>query len=179
MAENINDESGNPKADVKTFTQDEVNSIISERLSKAKESNERMVAEAVAKAIEEERERQRTASLEGEDKLKATYDAQIKKQNEVLSKQQKELEQARLEIAKTKAEAQLAGLGLPVDFAVNLIGADDEATAKNIQTFSTAFNDAVAKAVNDNVARGTPKLSDSNANVPSWQAEIDKAMKIA
>lgn len=175
MAEDPKDMSGNPTGDVKTFTQEELNDTIAKRLSEEKERNQKRIDEAVAKALEDEREKQRVASLEGEEKTKALYEAQINKQNKEMERQAKVLEQVSHELAKSKAEAQLASLGLPITFASNLIGDNDEATTKNITEFNQAFTEAVAKAVNENVARGTPKVGTTSAdNSPEWKDAIDK-----
>lgn len=182
MAENPKDTTGIPQpegGDVKkTFTQDELNETIAKRLGEEKERNQKRIDEAVAAALAEEREKQRLEALQGEEKAKALYEAQINKQNKEMERQAKALEQVSHELAKSKAEAQLAALGLPTSFAVNLIGEDDGATTRNITDFSTAFNEAVAKAVNENIARGAPSIGTSEPAVPDWQAQITQAMKM-
>ena len=157
------------------FTQDDLNRIIDERLKRA----EAQKAKAVEDALKAERERQRIAGLEGEEKLKAEYEARLAEITKVQETRDAELAQARRELAVTKAEARLASLGLPVELASNLIGEDDKATEKNIQALQKSVNDLVTKKVAEGLNHGAPR---AGSNVPSEEAEasdiLDRAMGI-
>jgi len=60
-----------------------------------------------------------------------------------------------------EATKQLAALGLPVEFAGQLVGADATKTLANVQTFGTAFSAAVEKAVAERVKGEPPKTGTS------------------
>jgi len=165
-----------------TFTpeqQEFIDKLLTERLGREKAKSEKAKEEAVEAARAEERESIRIANLQGEEKAKATHEAQMKAKEKENAKLAEELKAERFKSAKMTVAAKLAGMGLPTDdvFVVNLIGETEEATNQAIQAFSTAFNDAVTKAVDASINHGAPKLG-TGANAPSWKSEIDAAMKL-
>lgn len=179
MAEPIKDDSGTPetpKEDVKTFTQEEVNNLISERVNRLNASKQKDLEEALNKARTEWEEKQKMESLSGQEKLQA----ELKKAQKDQESLNKELNEARLQLAISKAEAQLAALDLPTEFADKFIGENDEQTSKNIQLFDAKVKELVAQKVNESIARGSPKLGTTEAQTtPDWQKQIADAMKIA
>lgn len=165
-----------------TFTPEQqafVDKLVSDRLSREKQHQEKLTQEAVEKALAEERESVRIASLQGEEKAKATHEAQIKAKEKDLAKLAEELKAERHKSAKMSATAQLAALGLPTDdvIVVNLIGETEEATTQAIQAFQSAFTEAVAKAVSESVNHGAPRVGTGNG-ADAWKAQIDAAMKL-
>jgi len=183
MVEEQNENPGNPEpkdTGGKLYTEEEVKAKINEsvqaRVNRLNAQTDEKIAAAVAAAVEEERERIRTEHLEGEDKLKATYEGKLKKQTAEMEKTAEALKQARAELSKSRAEAQLASLELPVELAPYVIGEDDDKTAENIKVLSDAYNAAVAKGVSDAIARGTPKLS---TNPESGEDELTRLKRIA
>lgn len=70
-------------------------------------------------------------------------------------------EHERLENEATK---QLAQMGLPVEFAPQLIGKDATATLTNVQTFGKAFTAAVEKGVNDRIKGTAPKAGSTGSS---------------
>lgn len=178
MVEENKTNPANPEdSGAKSFTQADVDKIVSERVNKLNESTQRKIDEAVAAALEEEREKSKLASLEGEDKLKATYEGKLKKQTAEMAKTAEELQKARAELSKSRAEAQLAANSLPPELAPAIIGENDEATAANIKMVLDCINAEVTKRVNEALSRGPPKLGGS-VSAPDWQAQINAAMKV-
>lgn len=173
MADESKDYSGSPEpqGEVKTFTQEDVNNIVAE----VKAKKQRQIDEAVEKALKDASERQRIESLQGEERLKAEYEAKLNSVEAERAKREEELRIATRELAISKAEAQLASLNLPTEFAVNLLGEDDKETARNIQTFNTKVNEFITAKVNESLARGGPQIGAAQT-VPNAMAEIDKAM---
>ena len=173
MADESKDYSGSPEpqGEVKTFTQEDVNNIVAE----VKAKKQRQIDEAVEKALKDASERQRIESLQGEERLKAEYEAKLNSVEAERAKREEELRIATRELAISKAEAQLASLNLPTEFAVNLLGEDDKQTAKNIQTFNSKVNEFITAKVNESLARGGPQIGAAQT-VPNAMAEIDKAM---
>ncbi len=180
LAEETNGNSGTqgqPEGGSRLFSQEEVNDIISKRVNELNETKQKAIDDAVAKALKKQADKQRIEALEGEEKLKAEYQARLDEIEAERKAQQEQLLTAQRALSISKAEAQLASLNLPPEFAVNLLGKDDKETTKLIQDFNSKINELVASKVNDSLARGTPRINtngDGQAKT-GWQAEIDRA----
>ena len=135
--------------EVKTFTQDEVNEMISKRLQrerkdiKAQIEAERKQAEELAKLSEQEKASKLLELKEKElnDKIKAF-------ENEKLL---------------NETSKQLASKSLPIEFAEMLKGNDAEKTFENIQLFEAKFNEAVEKVVTERLRGNVPKTTTSSS----------------
>ena len=180
MAEQINDASGTPKnsEDVKTFTQEEVNNMISERVNRLNATKQKDLEDALAKARAEWEESKKIESLSGQEKMQAEFDAKLTKARKDQETLNKELAEARTALAVSKAQAQLASLDLPTEFAERFIGENDEQTSKNIQLFDAKVKELVAKKVNESISRGSPRLGTNDNKEPDWQAQIKAAMHV-
>nr|DAH33964.1 MAG TPA: Major head protein [Caudoviricetes sp.] len=145
--ENIDDTGtgGEPQPELKTFTQDEVDKIVSQRLKAERERRDR---EDKTRA-DEAAEQARIAQLEGEERVKAEYEQKVKARDT-------ELAELKRTLAVTRAQGELAKQGLPVEFAGNLIGDSDDQTDANIAAFSKSVSDLVARQVSESLNRGTP-----------------------
>lgn len=153
----------------KTFTQDEVDKIVSARLKAERERRER---EDKARA-DEAAEQARIAKLEGEERVKAEYEKQVKARDS-------ELAELKRTLAVTRAQGELAKRGLPADFASNLIGEDDEHTDANIAAFSKSVSDLVARQVSESLNRGTPPAGQGAGPTREEElsARLDRLMAI-
>lgn len=190
MAEDSYDNSGTPKKeDVKLFTQEDVNKYVSERVNEINAKNQKAIEEMRAqhdadtqalleKAKAEWEEAKRMESLTGQEKMQAEYNAKLTKAQKEQDSLNKELQKIQTELAISKAQAQLASLNLPPQFADKMIGKDDAETSQNIQAFDAMVKELVAKMVNENVARGTPKLGNAEATRPVMQDKIAAAMGV-
>lgn len=125
----------------KTFTQDEVNKIVQDRLAKEKAKNEKAQEEA-----------KKLAKMNAEQK------------NQYMVEQlQKELEEYKNKEAKNdmikEANSMLkeADINLPDDVVAMLIGDNAEDTKVCVDSFSKAFKTAVERAVNEKLKGKTPK----------------------
>ena len=136
--------------EVKTFTQEEVNEMISKRLQrerkdiKAQIEAERKQAEELAKLSEQEKASKLLELKEKElnDKIKAF-------ENEKLL---------------NETSKQLASKNLPIEFAEMLKGNDAEKTFENIQLFEAKFNEAVEKVVTERLRGNVPKAGTVKAS---------------
>lgn len=135
------------------FTQDDLNRIIDERLKRAEAAK----SKAIEDALKEEREKQRIAGLEGEERIKAEYEAKIAELNKAQKERDDALAEAKRQLALTKTEAKLAGMGLPVELAANLLGEDDKATDRNIAALQKTIDDHVTKQVAAGLNHGAPR----------------------
>lgn len=125
----------------KTFTQDEVNKIVQDRLAKEKAKNEKAQEEA-----------KKLAKMNAEQK------------NQYMVEQlQKELEEYKTKEAKNdmikEANSMLkeADINLPDEVVAMLIGDNAEDTKICVDSFSKAFKTAVERAVNEKLKGKTPK----------------------
>jgi hypothetical protein len=176
MAEEQNNVQDTPTSEAK-FTQEDVDRILQERLTDEKSRRERAIEKAVAEALHKRDEEQRIQTLQGEDRLKAEAQARIDAIQAEQAKTAELLASTQRELAISKAEAQLAGLGLPTQFAPNLLGADDKETSKNIAEFSGTINELVTAKVNESLARGAPRAGGAS---PSPQdALYEQLRKVA
>lgn len=153
---------------VKTFTQAEVDEIVQKRLKSEKDRREREDRERAEKA---EKEKQ-IAALEGEERVKAEYEAKMQERD-------KELARMRRDLAVSRAEAKLSAQGLPVELAGNLIGEDDEKTDANIHALVKSVNDLVAEKVKGSLNRGTPPVGgQAPSKDEEMSARLDSLMGI-
>lgn len=125
----------------KTFTQDEVNKIVQDRLAKEKAKNEKAQEEA-----------KKLAKMNAEQK------------NQYMVEQlQKELEEYKNKEAKNdmikEANSMLKDndITLPDEVVAMLIGDNAEDTKVCVDSFSKAFKTAVERAVNEKLKGKTPK----------------------
>lgn len=125
----------------KTFTQDEVNKIVQDRLAKEKAKNEKAQEEA-----------KKLAKMNAEQK------------NQYMVEQlQKELEEYKTKEAKNdmikEANSMLKDndITLPDEVVAMLIGDNAEDTKICVDSFSKAFKTAVERAVNEKLKGKTPK----------------------
>ena len=121
----------------KTFTQADLDKILSKKFAQWKKKEEEIRAEE-----------ERKAKLTEAEKL-----AEERKEFEAMRKQF-EYEKRVNSTSKT-----LASNNLPVEFADFLIAEDDEATTQRVDLFKNAFNEAVEKSVNQRLKGNTPKTS--------------------
>lgn len=141
----------------KTFTQDDLNKIISDRLTKERKKWDE---ELSSKVEEAKTEAQKLAKMNAEQK--AEYER--KQLEEQLSKREAEI--TRRELRATALET-LAEKGLPKQLAEVLVYTDAEATNKSIDAVEKSFRDAVEQAVNDRLKNSTPPKTGGSGGTPS------------
>ncbi|MBD9009428.1 MAG: DUF4355 domain-containing protein [Clostridiales bacterium] len=119
---------------------------------------DRRVSQAQAKWSAELDKRLDLARSEGEKLAKMNANERAKAQFET-DKQNFETERARYEAERLEFEAvkQLSEGKLPISFAKMCVGKDAEETKTNIETFKTAWGEALQNAVNERMKGTTPK----------------------
>ena len=135
---------------VKTFTQDEVNEMISKRLQRERKDIE-------AKIEAERKEAEELAKLSEAEKQRKLFEKQVKEFEET----KRAFENERL---LNETSKQLASKNLPIEFAEMLKGNDAEKTFNNIQLFEAKFNEAVEKVVTERLRGNEPKTTTSLNN---------------
>lgn len=119
---------------------------------------DRRVSQAQAKWSAELDKRLDLARSEGEKLAKMNANERAKAQFET-DKQNFETERARYEAERLEFEAvkQLSEGKLPISFAKMCVGKDAEETKTNIETFKTAWGEALQNAINERMKGTTPK----------------------
>ena len=150
--------------EVKTFTQEEVDKMISKRLQRERKDIE-------AKIEAERREAEELAKLSEQERQKKLFEKQVKEFEET----KRAFENERL---LNETSKQLASKNLPIEFAEILKGNDAEKTFENIQLFEAKFNEAVEKVVTERLRGNVPKTTTS-LNSPSITKEQFNKMDLA
>lgn len=155
-----NGESG----DTKTFSQDDVNKIVSERIKRERESFEKSLTERLEK---ERAEAERLAKLSA-----------AEKEQELRKKEQEKFEQQKREFTlkenRLEARIKLAELGLPNDEEILnvLVREDIDATQASIVTLKTYIEKAVEDGVKTKLAGKTIPKDPTGNNSDSTAKEL-------
>ena len=146
--------------EVKTFTQEEVDKMISKRLQRERKDIE-------AKIEAERKEAEELAKLSEAEKQKKLFEKQVREFEET----KKAFENERL---LNETSKQLASKNLPIEFAEMLKGNDAEKTFENIQLFEAKFNEAVEKVVTERLRGNVPKTTTSLNNTSITKEQFNK-----
>ena len=146
--------------EVKTFTQEEVNEMISKRLQRERKDIKAQI-EAERKQAEE------LAKLSEQEKASKLLEIKEKELNEKI----KAFENEKL---LNETSKQLASKNLPIQFAEMLKGNDAEKTFENIQLFEAKFNEAVEKVVTERLRGNAPKTTTSSSVASITKEQFNK-----
>ena len=135
--------------EAKTFTQEEVDKMITKRLQRERKDIE-------AKIEAERKEAEELAKLSEAEKQRKLFEKQVKEFEET----KRAFENERL---LNETSKQLASKNLPIEFAEMLKGNDAEKTFENIQLFEAKFNEAVEKVVTERLRGNVPKTTTSSS----------------
>ena len=147
--------------EVKTFTQEEVDKMITKRLQRERKDIE-------AKIEAERKQAEELAKLSEQEKASKLLELKEKELNDKI----RAFENERL---LNETSKQLASKNLPIQFAEMLKGNDAEKTFENIQLFEAKFNEAVEKVVTERLRGNVPKTTTSSSN-PSITKEQFRSM---
>lgn len=152
---------GDPKVStgepVKTFTQDEVDKIVADRLARQAKQSEKKFTQKEVDALVSEKisEAEKLAKMNAEQKQKYAQEKLEKELSEreaVLNKR---------ELTATAKEI-LASKGLPVELAEIVDTTDADKCTASIDSIEKAFASAVQKAVNERLKADPPKVGQTN-----------------
>lgn len=131
----------------KTFTQDELNHIVQERVQRA-----------VAKAQKDAEDKIKQAQSEGERLAKLTKDERAKEEE---AKRLADLEAREKAIAvkelRIETQSLLSDEGLPIEFLDVVIADTAESVKDNIASVRKVFDEAVEKRVNERLTQDKPR----------------------
>lgn len=148
---------GNDKGETpRTFSQDEVNDMISSRVNELNAKSEEKIAKAVKEALAE---RERQEKMSAEDKAR---EEQEKRNAELADKERS------LKLRENRADAReiLQEKSIPDTFVDYLVSEDMEETKGNIDKFAKVWSDAVSAEVDKRVAGKTPEDPSSKPQPP-------------
>lgn len=175
MAEGTTIETGTPAPDAgeptptpepKTFTQDDLNRIV----SKEKESLKSRYEAEIAEMKRKDAESKEIERLQGEERLKKEFEIKERELTEAKTKAERALA-----IANVRSSLASKGYGDLGDMASNFIGADADATEQNIVAFDQMVQKLVSEKVSSNLAKGAPPESKGTSD-DSEVANLRKAM---
>ena len=146
--------------EVMTFTQEEVDKMITKRLQRERKDIE-------AKIAAERKEAEELAKLSEQERQKKLFEKQVKEFEET----KRAFENERL---LNETSKQLASKNLPIEFAEMLKGNNAEKTFENIQLFEAKFNEAVEKVVTERLRGNVPKTTTSSSATSITKEQFNK-----
>lgn len=161
--ESNQDVSEDSENEVKTFTQDEVDTIIKGRLAKERKSWEKLIQD-------QQTEAEKLAGMT--EKEKKSY--QEKKRESDLAEREAAITRREL---MAQAKDSLADKGIPIGLAEVLNYTDAESCNASIEAVSSAFQQAVEKAVEERIKGGPTMKKASSQPQKELEDEIYKNMK--
>ena len=132
--------------DSKTFTQEDVDRIVKERLAKAEKKFEDRLNKAVSDAIADY---ERKSKLSDEDKAKEEEQMKLR---EIEERERN----AALKENRADARELMQEKGIPTNLVDWVVDVDPEKTRENIEALGEAFHKAVSEAVEMKLAGTTP-----------------------
>ena len=144
----------------KTFTQDEMNKILQDRLAREMKKFKKQLEDEKAQAEE-------LAKLSEADRQKKLFEKQVAE----FEATKKAFEQEKM---LNETMKQLSQKGLATSFASILRADDAETTLANINNFEAEFNKAVEARVAERLKGTTPKTSTTKADTEMTKEEFRK-----
>src|SRR5574344_2640305 len=147
----------------KTFTQEDVNKMIQDRITREQSKWEKKVQD-------ERTEAEKLAKMKADEKLKYQQEKREKK----LADRERELTTREL---KAQAYETLAEKGIPKELVDILNYESAETCNASIESVSKAFQTAVEKAVNEKLRGGNPQKQFNNSSVDTDKMSDDEYYK--
>ena len=155
-----NVDSATQKPEGKVFTEDEVNAIITKRLAKERQKQEKAIAEA-----------ERLAKMTSEERAKE----ELRLEREAFEKERKahldEMNAFNKEKMLTQTEKELINNSLPTEFARYLVSEDADQTFSNIKEFKALWDTALQNSINNTLKASSkePKRTSEKKEVITWE----------
>ena len=146
----------------KTFTQEQLNNIVSQRLQEVKDKQEETVKNAVAEAIAEERRQAKLSEEEREKEAKTRREAELRAREEQITLRENRI----------KAQELLSEKNIPIDLVDFVLDLDESKTKDNVEKLAKTYNKSVETGVTDKL-KGTPPVDFSNQNTKTEKPKKD------
>lgn len=141
-----------------SFTQEQVNDIVSKRLAEANNKAEKRLKDEISKAIAETERQSKLSEAEREKEFKAKQQAELEERERTITLRERKAD-AKDALLERNIDPSL------VDFVIDI---DEDKTSSNIEKLEAAFNKAVEAGVKAKLAGKTPE-DYSSANKPKSQ----------
>lgn len=156
------------KAEVKTFTEEEV-------IKRVQSESDKRVTEAL-KTAREKWEKDKAEEKKEADRLAKL--SQEERERELKEKQEKELQETKAELQRVLLERdtidRLNEENVPIVFKDFLMGVDAESTNENIKSFKKVYEETVQKEVESRLKGKTPSVATGNKKMDAWSVLSDK-----
>ena len=155
---------------VKTFTQDELNKIVAERVAIERRQLDAEILkqqEMQEKLIEEESEK--LAKMTEAEKVKAKAERERKKFEEKVARYEAEMRAFEQEKIKTQTMKLLDEKGLPIELCQFINSSTADEIMDNVNTFYKCFNEAVEQVVTERLRGKSPSVSTVSKNTFSME----------
>ena len=170
--ENAEEEKGNEEkgkeAEVKTFTEEEVQARI-------QSESDKRVTEALKTARAKWEKEEAEAKKEAE-RLQSL--SQKEREEELKAKQLKELEETKAELNRVYLERdtidRLSEENVPIAFKDFLMGADAQSTNENIKAFKEVYEAEVQRGVEERLKGKTPSAAGQKPKMDAWSLLSEK-----
>ena len=149
VQENIEVSTQEDAKEVKTFTQDELNKIVAERIAKERKKldAERLKQQEMQeKLIEEESEK--LAKMTEAEKVKAKAERERRKFEEKVARYEAEMKAFEQEKIKNQTMKLLGEKGLPVELCQFIQSNTADEIMENVEVFEKCWSEAIEKSVN-------------------------------
>lgn len=157
--------------DVKTFTQDELNKIVAERIAKERkklEAERLKQQEIQEKLIEEESEK--LAKMTEAEKIKAKAERERKKFEEKVARYETEKKAFEQEKIKNETMKLLSEKGLPIELCQFIKSDTADEIMGNVEVFEKCWSEAIEKSVNARL-RTSGELKTSTTTKTSYTVD--------
>lgn len=141
-------QTGSPEPEERKFTQTDMDNLAGKIRAEARATFEREAAE--------KRKQDDINKLEGEQRIKAQFEADLEKERTARAEAERALGIA-------KAGVELSKLGYDPEFAELMVGKSDAETEANIKRLDQMITQQVSKIVNANLKKGAPPNPDGGS----------------
>ena len=149
--------------EVKTFTQEELDKIVKDRVAKEKRKIEAEREKTYQAKLEAElKESERLMQMNEADRLKAKAEKerkQFEEEKRMFQEQMKAFEQQKI---KNQTMQMLGERNMPVELAQFITSENADEILDNVNVFQKHFNEAVEKVVTERLRGTTPRTSTIN-----------------
>jgi hypothetical protein len=135
------------KGGEKTFTQEQLDKILNDRLAREREKADKQTQERINKALEEAERKAKLTEEEREKEAKATRDRELAERENKITLRERTIE----------AKDLLIQEKLPTSLVRYVVELDEETTQLNVKELASEFNKAVESEVLARLKGETPK----------------------
>lgn len=146
--------STNEEKGVKTFTQDEVNELISKRINEVNSKNKTNTEEAINKALAEYKRQAKLTQEERDKEAHDRRDAELKSREDNITLRERRLD----------AQEELRKNNIPIDLVDFVISLDADQTKDNIDKLVSVYQKSVEAGIADKLKGQPPQDFSTNNN---------------